>query len=621
MKKILALLLAMMMLVAMAMPAMAAEGAPADTSISVSGLSNGDTVNFYQVLKFDETATTTGGWVNATGFTLTDTEIQKILSLGADGKPVTITDDNKDDYGIDAGLAARIATMTQNAIARFVNVAASEGTATQSTTAVGDAGLYVALVTPGTADTLYNPVFVGADYTEGITNAQEAVTGLSYNPAALAKKETITLTKEVTGANNGTGTVSDTTGANTKYDVDVGDDVVFTITSKVPAYSATYQNPTYQITDTMEDGLVLKAVPTVTIEGITLDAADYNVDPSAIGETDVTSFTITLTSTGLGKVAATGTAKTITVNYTATVKSLENATVSEKDNEATVKFSNNPEDSTSYSLLEDKTRNYTFTIDGNLLGYTGTSYETDELIKTSLNPDGTPAYTTKKYRSGTVWTELSPLEGAQFAIYKQEPADADYASVDAAKASEKIYTNTVETDGIVGSDSNGRLKIAGLDAGEYWLREVSAPTGYIADNRTFHITIAATYDTIPGGTYQKNVGTEDEPKMVTVKYDAYDVLKGYTVTVNDGKNDTTSTYSIENKGQAENKKVDKATYQEITGEHFAGDNVTPISNTKGIELPSTGGMGTTILYVGGSILVLLAVILLVTKRRMNANDD
>jgi len=36
--------------------------------------------------------------------------------------------------------------------------------------------------------------------------------------------------------------------------------------------------------------------------------------------------------------------------------------------------------------------------------------------------------------------------------------------------------------------------------------------------------------------------------------------------------------------------------------------------------PSTGGMGTTILYIGGSILVLAAVILLVTKRRMSADE-
>ena len=45
-----------------------------------------------------------------------------------------------------------------------------------------------------------------------------------------------------------------------------------------------------------------------------------------------------------------------------------------------------------------------------------------------------------------------------------------------------------------------------------------------------------------------------------------------------------------------------------------------IRNTRGVELPSTGGMGTTILYIGGSILVILAAVLLITKRRMNAED-
>lgn len=46
---------------------------------------------------------------------------------------------------------------------------------------------------------------------------------------------------------------------------------------------------------------------------------------------------------------------------------------------------------------------------------------------------------------------------------------------------------------------------------------------------------------------------------------------------------------------------------------------TTITNLSGTELPSTGGMGTTILYVIGAILVIGAGILLVTKKRMNAN--
>lgn len=594
-RKMMALALAMVMVLSMSsIVAFAAEGAPADASISVSGLETGDKVNFYQVLKFDETAKTTGGWVNGTGFTLTDDQIQKILGIGdyAEGKS------KHDQAGIDAALAATIANMAENTQAKFADVQESSGTATAATTEVGTAGLYVGIVTPGKPDYLYNPVFVGADYNSDNQSATHAaVTTLSYEPASLAKKEDVTLTKELTNV--------------AQQAVNVGDDVDFKITSKVPAYSTAYQDPTYVITDTMESGLVVKDgfTPAVTVAGITLENTDYTVNVA----NDRLSFTVTMTPAGLAKVAATGTAQAITVEYKATVTSVEDATVTEKTNEATVKFSNNPNDSTKYSLLEDKTRTYSFTIDGNLLGKTGTSYETDELIKTGLNADGTPAFATKKYHSGTTTTDLSPLAGAKFALYKEEPAAADYASEDAAKASSKIYTNAVETDGIITSDPNGRLKIEGLDEGTYYLREVSAPTGFIADNRTFTITIDATYTEIEAGQY-----TNDD--RIVVKYDAYKVLSGYTVTVNDGTNDTTSTYNITNTGETDHKVVDKATYTAATGENpdLAGDAVTPISNTKGAELPSTGGIGTTIFYLVGTILVLGAGILLITRRRMAA---
>ena len=44
-----------------------------------------------------------------------------------------------------------------------------------------------------------------------------------------------------------------------------------------------------------------------------------------------------------------------------------------------------------------------------------------------------------------------------------------------------------------------------------------------------------------------------------------------------------------------------------------------IENKKGSTLPSTGGMGTTIFYVVGTIFVLAAVVLLITKKRMHAD--
>lgn len=50
----------------------------------------------------------------------------------------------------------------------------------------------------------------------------------------------------------------------------------------------------------------------------------------------------------------------------------------------------------------------------------------------------------------------------------------------------------------------------------------------------------------------------------------------------------------------------------------AADNstVVEVENKSGTELPSTGGVGTTLLYIIGGILVLVAVVLLVIKKRM-----
>ena len=43
-----------------------------------------------------------------------------------------------------------------------------------------------------------------------------------------------------------------------------------------------------------------------------------------------------------------------------------------------------------------------------------------------------------------------------------------------------------------------------------------------------------------------------------------------------------------------------------------------VANNTGTQLPSTGGIGTTIFYVVGAILVIGAGIVLITRRRMDA---
>ena len=46
-----------------------------------------------------------------------------------------------------------------------------------------------------------------------------------------------------------------------------------------------------------------------------------------------------------------------------------------------------------------------------------------------------------------------------------------------------------------------------------------------------------------------------------------------------------------------------------------------IINKSGSALPSTGGIGTTLFYIGGGCMVGLAGIFLITKKRMGKKDE
>ena len=106
--------------------------------------------------------------------------------------------------------------------------------------------------------------------------------------------------------------------------------------------------------------------------------------------------------------------------------------------------------------------------------------------------------------------------------------------------------------------------------------ETEAPTGYNLLKAPVIVTLTAAYAE-SGGT-----------KTATVTADGASVTNG-TVTLS----------------------ADQNTNQPLA--------TAQVINESGSELPSTGGIGTTIFYIVGAILVLGAGILLVTRRRMNAN--
>lgn len=162
------------------------------------------------------------------------------------------------------------------------------------------------------------------------------------------------------------------------------------------------------------------------------------------------------------------------------------------------------------------------------------------------------------------------LEGAEFKLHN---ADNKWAIVD---SNSKVtgWADTEEGGSTLASDANGLFKVIGLDDGTYYLKETKAPTGYNLLSSEITVVIKAT--TTNGQTW-----TDGQ---------ASSALTNLAVTAD---------------GTAG------------TGDTSTGIAGITVANNKGSTLPETGGMGTTIFYVLGTILVLGAAIMLITKRRMN----
>lgn len=171
------------------------------------------------------------------------------------------------------------------------------------------------------------------------------------------------------------------------------------------------------------------------------------------------------------------------------------------------------------------------------------------------------------------------LNGVKFKLYREHGGARQYAM---AENSNGFYTITgwtsVESEGTeletitltpgsTNPEDKGTFKIVGLEASEYWLKETKTLSGYNEiEDIHFYIT--------------KELGN--------------DILRSVT------------SLNIRLEGK-ESKPGDPAT----------GTVSTTVINNPGNQLPSTGGIGTTIFYLVGGALVAVAVVLLVTKKRMS----
>jgi len=473
--------------------------------------------------------------------------------------------------------SGKITDASAIAIAALAGTADGTGSVTSGTswTQAGLApGLYMVQAVPTTADVIYNPVFVAvqADGTAGTVTLP-----LPYDDNGTAKKSTVTLNKYTKSHGQ----------PDTAWDEwtteDVGDIVDYKIEATVPAYLENYTNPTFVITDVLTKGLTYKTDgannTTLTISdtsGALTENTDYTYSFGTTTDGKET-FTINLTKAYLQKHTA---ATALTVAYQA--KITEDAkNVNPETNTATIEYSRNPDNANDHGTKEDKTTHYTFSIDAGLQG--DANYTTSELVQVAVDEDGHPIL--EEVNSYSNHIPHHPLQGAEFKIFTNAECTTSYTN------------STITADTVFTSNEMGLLNISGLDEGTYYLKETkAAPGGYMLLTERLKFVIEAEYKDVPA----------------TETCNAYKELKSYTVKTYTSKDDygtaITSSYTIDNGTVTKN------------SSGVAGDNPREIENTKGVSLPSTGGIGTTIFYVGGGILVLAAIILLVTKRRMNAND-
>lgn len=256
----------------------------------------------------------------------------------------------------------------------------------------------------------------------------------------------------------------------------------------------------------------------------------------------------------------------ITTGYTVVTDGLTDGCTFE------VRFEN-LKDISSVKAGSEITVEYTARLNENaVIGSTGNPNEAS--LEYSNNPYGKGTGTTPwdkvivftyKLVANKIDKDKHPLAGAGFTLYKLNASSGKY---------EAVGSEIKGTD----EDPKTRFEFSHLDAGQYKLVETTIPAGYNkAEDLIF--TVEATYDT-----------TADNPQLTGL------VIKGEGgETVSSGENKVFTINLTE------------------------GSATTDIVNHSGTELPSTGGMGTTILYVIGAILVIGAGILLITKKRMNAN--
>jgi LPXTG-motif cell wall-anchored protein len=595
--------------------------------ITINGLAENDSVAFYQVLEWvGDADDNVSGWKAVAPFDSYLTKA-KLTAMFAGDNPTGLTSE------IAGELARLIGSTTEPVDTETVAENGDSVTFDPSNaeTKYGP-GMYMAIITPDDANTVYNPVFVSANYGDDIPASFTIPPSSTYSDNSAAKKSTLKVIKTASTTEDAWDQKDDK-GNSTPNTTAIGDTVTFTVDTTIPGYGDVYTNPHFVIKDSLNN-LVLKKdtsgkyiISLKLPEDLQIKDDDHTVargsETTETNEDTIYDYEIAATDDGYTVTFAPGYLKTVAVpaavkvQYDAIVTTDAENNVNAEDNQVMIEYSHNPQDTTGsdWDVQKDTTQHYTFTLDAEGLGFVknGSGKRTSELVKVGVDQNGEPINSTIETSSEITEGEAvkSPLAGAQFTLY----VDNNGSKGDAYKP--KKSDGTAGTDPlVVTTDESGRMMIKGLDAGTYWIEETKAPSGFVRDTNAHKIEIKAEMQTVDVTEYYDPVTQKWYPSLDEVpqanrekaKEKTYqtEVLKKYQIII-DGKN--TSTHNFTNIASS----ID-VSWTEVGSSEI----ITSIVNTKGVELPSTGGMGTKLFYIIGLILIIGAGVLMVTRRRVDS---